>query len=371
MGRTDPIVASHGCTSAVLMVQGTADAEAICQKNSLSVTDVFRPFTTVDATFTLSTVGEPYRLNRFMLRFVHTGEFRELGTEGAEQNLTRLLGAYDCSDELREAEKRDLKPYHGPAPPLPPLRSSSTVWIDNFREQLASSLRHSEGASLDHPVGCILVASAAQPKPVAVFNALLSSANLTPVIADGVADPSLPRTYILLHDASNPAADAAAAQQALAEISRAFGAPACHLIPINSRTTADPLPLDIWSAAKPSASLPSPGGAPPAGLPSDAPISQSDVARLREVVEGPMVKQVRAQSATALPPPLCLRRASHMPACMPASPRAAQAQRRVCPVPHPHPVPALTLLCSSHALRLCAAGHRVPSEPRDRPLLDR
>ena len=270
------------------MCHASAEAEAICQKNKLSATDLLRPFTTVNAAFTITTVNDPYRLQGFHLRFVHTDELKELGSETADQALTKLLGAYDCSEELREAEKRDLTPPSGPAPPLPPLRSSSTTWIDSFREQLAESLRNSEGASLDHPVGCLLIASAAQPKPVAVFNALLSSANLAPVIAEGVADPSLPRTYVLLHDASDPAADLAAAQKALAEMSRTHGTASCHLLTLNSRAADAPPPKDLWGGAK----LDFLSAAPPAGLPADAPLGASDVAALREMVEGPMLQQV-------------------------------------------------------------------------------
>ena len=60
---------------------------------------------------------------------------------------------------------------------------------DAFREQLAVSLRHADGASLDHPVGNVLFASVAEAKLVNVFNALAAQASLASVIADGSADP--------------------------------------------------------------------------------------------------------------------------------------------------------------------------------------
>jgi hypothetical protein len=77
--------------SAVLMVQGTADAEAVCQKSSLGVVDLLRPFTRVSSSFRIATVGEPYDLHGCKLRFVHNTEFREVASETAEQHLTRLL----------------------------------------------------------------------------------------------------------------------------------------------------------------------------------------------------------------------------------------------------------------------------------------
>jgi tetratricopeptide (TPR) repeat protein len=189
-----------------------------------------------------------------------------------------------------DAEERDLRPLDGPEPPLPRLRSNSTPWIDAFRGQLAGALRNSAGASLDHPVGTILVASASQAKPVAVFNTLLSSANLAPVFADGVADSTLPRTYILLKDCSDEGVDAATAQRALAECQRAFGASACHLVPINTRKEGEPLPADLWTAARPVLHAP-PTSRPAAGLPADSPLSQEDVTRLRDLISGPVSKQ--------------------------------------------------------------------------------
>lgn len=296
-GRTS-VLRTHGC-AAVVMCQGTEEAEAICQKNKLSVAELFRPLTTIQKAFTITTVSDPYRLQGFHLRFVHTTELKEFANDQAEMALTRLINTFDCSSELREAEKRDLRPPDGPAPPLPLLRSSSNAWLDSFREQLATSLRNSEGASLDHPVGCILVASAAQPKPVDVFKAQLAAANQAPVLAEGVADPSLPRTYILLHDASNPHADLAKAQHALAEISRAFGAASCHLLTINSRTAEQPPPKDIWTAAKPK--FMSTSAVEP--LPADAPLADSDVAALRVVVEDHVVQQVWAETLRSPPKP--------------------------------------------------------------------
>jgi hypothetical protein len=214
----------------VIMVHASPEAEAIAKKSGLSVTDLLRPFTSVEGSFNVSTVGDPYQLKGFALRFVHTTEFKELAGETADAHLLRLLASYDCEAELADTEKVDIRLPDGPAPGLPPLRSPSTAWIGAFRAQLASALRHSEGASLDHPVGCVLVASASQPKPSAVFSTLLSAANLTPVIADGHADPGYARTCILLHDVSDPAVTAAAAKTALSDASRALGASACHLV---------------------------------------------------------------------------------------------------------------------------------------------
>ena len=291
--RPSPIVRSHG-GAAVVMVQASPEAEAICNKSSLGVVDLLRPYSFVDEKFQLTTVGEPYQLKGFALRFVHTSEFTELAADAADAHLQRLLSSYDCAAELAETEKLDLPLPEGPAPSLPPLRSGSTQWITAFREQLAGALRNSEGASLDHPVSCVLVASALQPKVTSVFNALLSHVNLTPVIAEGVADPGFARSYILLHDASDPSADMGAAQAALAEASRAFGAAACHLLTINTREANQPLPADIWTSARPLHHSPPAGSKREAagGLPGESPLSEGDVTNLQALIEGPLTKQI-------------------------------------------------------------------------------
>ena len=289
----DPIATYlGGYGAAVVMVQATKEAEAICQKSGLSAVDVLRPFGRVTQAMTVTTVGEPYRLRSFGMRFVHTNEFQEVDPANADAHLTKLLESHDCTAEITDAEKADIANPDGTTRPLPPLMSVSTPWLTAFRAQLAASLRHADGASLDHPVGCVLLASASEPKLANVFNALASSASLAPVIADGSADPNLPRTYILLHDVSGSAVDAAGAQKALAEVSRVLGASACHLLPFNSRPADAPLPEDVWSAARPRLHA-SPSPVLPA-LPSDSPISEEDVRRLQEIVVSGVAKQVRA-----------------------------------------------------------------------------
>ena len=81
----DQLIKTFGCHGATLLVHATADAEAICQKSSLSAAELLRPFTFVDTSFSITTVGEPYKLSGFHLRFVHTSEFKELTAAAADQ----------------------------------------------------------------------------------------------------------------------------------------------------------------------------------------------------------------------------------------------------------------------------------------------
>ena len=293
MATSKDLVRTHGA-AAVLMVHATPEAEAAANKSGMSIVDLLRPFSLVDGAFTISTVGDPYQLKGFSLRFVHTSEFKELAGDTSEQHLAHLLSLYDCSAELAELERLDSSPQSALQQAAP-----SMPWVRAFREHLADALRNSEGASLDHPVGCVLVASAAQTKPVAVFNALLASANQTSVIADGLADPGFPRSCILLHDVSDSTANVTVAESALAEASRSFGAASCHLLAINSRASTAPLPADIWKAARP-LHVPAAGSEHGAasGLPVDSPLAVEDIDRLRKLIEGPLTKQVVASLQT-------------------------------------------------------------------------
>ena len=72
--------------SAVVMVQATPEAEAICQKNQLSAVDLLRPFGNVEKAFDVTTVGEQYRLRKFAMRFVHTNEFKECEQQNLAPN---------------------------------------------------------------------------------------------------------------------------------------------------------------------------------------------------------------------------------------------------------------------------------------------
>ena len=159
----DAAVSQHG-VAAVVMVHATAEAEAIAAKSGMSVTDLLRPFDVVETNSMMQTLGEPYRMRTFCIRFVHTSEFREAEPEHVEQHLTRLLASHDCEAELAEAQSLDLgtsaadrAAANHASTRLPPLSSTTKPWLAAFRKQLAASLRHCEGASLDYPVGMVLL----------------------------------------------------------------------------------------------------------------------------------------------------------------------------------------------------------------------
>ena len=56
MLKVDQEIAQHG-VGAVVMVQATKQAEAICQRSAITAVDLMRPYGFVEQTFSLSTIG--------------------------------------------------------------------------------------------------------------------------------------------------------------------------------------------------------------------------------------------------------------------------------------------------------------------------
>ena len=231
--------------AAVVMVLATPEAEAMCAKNGLRLVEMFRPFQTVqNPNLSVQTTGEPYRMRQFRMCFETAAEIREVPHERAEQQIMETIATHG-------ADSAASPPGGGGTDAL---AATLSPWWTAFREVLVRSLRHAEHAGTDHPVAVLLVAGANQPTPGAELTGLTSAANLPPLLRSGLADPLLARSYLLLHDESE-AADSRRSQElltrsgeALQEISRAFGASACHLITINSAGERAPLPAGVWPA---------------------------------------------------------------------------------------------------------------------------
>lgn len=289
------VMRAHG---AIVLVQATTDAEALASKSGLTVADLLRPFTFAN----LSVLGVPCQLDSFT--FMSMPEFEEVDIETADANMSRLLSAYDCATELAQVERSELV-HHSHVPVDQSGRTPSSV-IHAFREQLAGVLlRNDAGAPLDHPVCCLLVASAVQSSPVGVFDALESIATMMPVVADGFAEPGFPRSYVLLHDTADAAASASVAQSALAEASHRFGPAVCHLVSINSRNSFSLLPRRIGAPVHPRHCTPRETLADASPWLSDhSLLTVENVHELREFIRGPLARQARHPNLIARPEPL-------------------------------------------------------------------
>ena len=299
---------------AVIMILSTTEADALAAKSGLSLVDLFRPFGEVDEPgVQVQTVGEPYRLRKFSMRFVHGQDMRPVPAEVAERHLTQLISTYEGDADAVAPGKRSSASEG--AAEIKSIATPDNPWFDAFRAHLLASLRHAEHATVDHPVGALLISHSTQPHPASALQALWDASNLPAVLRDGLADQAVAKAYLLLHDVSahGPADGNAECAAALADLTRSFGAAASKLLPLNSRADGKPPPPDLWSALRPPLSYDSArrprraappcagrAAAPPA---ADAPplghlLSDGDIRGINEFITGPLTKLVTAHMNT-------------------------------------------------------------------------
>ena len=191
--------ADHG-VAAVIMVISTPEAEAIVRKSGLSVVDLFRPFGDVEdlngasrsfpprvpfrsstdapaarvsLAATVQTVGEPYQLRKFSMRFADVSEMREMPQESSDKHMMRLMAQYD--HEQIWMPKIDNRPVDPTAPTRAPMpdwaldamdgenASAQASWFAAVRKQLVACAAYAEHSTVDHPVACLHVAASSQP----------------------------------------------------------------------------------------------------------------------------------------------------------------------------------------------------------------
>jgi len=263
---------THG-VAAVIMVMSTPEAEAVLRRSGLTPGQLLQPFAAVEEPGLLvHTTGEPYRLRRFDMRFQRAADIRAASSADSERQLTELVSRLDAGQ------------------PLAPRSAALAPWLGPVREALASQLRYAEHSGNDYPVACLFLGAAYEPQLVSAFNGLYAS-GMPPVLRDGLCDPMLARCFLLLDDVTAARRDAQAAQQALQEVGRAFGASAAHILSVNS--SAQPLaqPHAAWApcAAADAADAAANGAAPP---PLGARMSDSDATGLGSFVGGPLCRAV-------------------------------------------------------------------------------
>ena len=127
-----------------------------------------------------------------------------------------------------------------------------------------------------------------------MFNTLFGSASLPVSLREGMADYNMVKCYVLLHDLTKGPADGQVASDGLQEISRAYGAAACKLLPINSRAPEAPLLPDLWTAARPPDFSATTDEHPLPTSPSNlgALLSEGDLGEVRKFVAGTLSKLV-------------------------------------------------------------------------------
>lgn len=257
--------------AAVIMVMSTPEANAVLQRSGLSASQLLEPFAMVqDPGILVHTTGEPYKLQRFQMRFQRAAEIREASLEGSERQLTELMSRLDA------------------AQPLAPRSAAIAPWLGPMRAALASQLRYAEHSGNDYPVACLFIGAVSQPQLVSAFNGLYAS-GMPPVLRDGLCDPSLARCFLLLDDAAAAVRDAQLGKQVLQEVGRAFGASACHLVAVNSSDAPRSQPHACWALCAVASGVDD-KETPPAG----ALMSDTDARELGAFVSGPLCRTLVA-----------------------------------------------------------------------------
>jgi hypothetical protein len=255
--------------AAVIMVMSTPEASAVLQRSGLSASQLLEPFATVeDPGILVQTTSEPYRLQRFQMRFQRAADIRETSPEDSERQLTEVASRWDA------------------AQPLAPRSAAIAPWLGPVREALAWQLRYAEHSGHDYPVACLFIGAVSQPQLVSAFNGLYAS-GMPPVLRDGLCDPTLARCFLLLDDAAAAVRDAQLGKRVLQEVGRAFGAAACHLLTVNSSNAPRAQPHERWARCA--------GGS--SGVHSDVPpagalMSDADARELGAFVSGPLCRTV-------------------------------------------------------------------------------
>ena len=122
---------------------------------------------------TVQTVGEPYQLRKFSMRFADVSEMREMPQESSDKHMMRLMAQYD--HEQIWMPKIDNRPVDPTAPTRAPMpdwaldamdgenASAQASWFAAVRKQLVACAAYAEHSTVDHPVACLHVAASSQP----------------------------------------------------------------------------------------------------------------------------------------------------------------------------------------------------------------
>lgn len=122
---------------------------------------------------TVQTVGEPYQLRKFSMRFADVSEMREIPQESSDKHMMRLMAQYD--HEQIWMPKIDNRPVDPTAPTRAPMpdwaldamdgenASAQASWFAAVRKQLVACAAYAEHSTVDHPVACLHVAASSQP----------------------------------------------------------------------------------------------------------------------------------------------------------------------------------------------------------------
>ena len=244
-------IQDHFCPA--IGVLATPEANALCQKNNLSIVELFQPFSRLSTDVTLK---DPEGVNHSVPNLCVN--FQDFHKDPARSVGPRLL-----SDTVASISEEPLVSRAFPSRSLQLEAPGFTPWFDSWTKIYLQSLPCVEHEFLRHHLGCVFVVSSnSKEDPMAQIRNLVqlqhksqhersttsSSNNLYPQYFSSI---SL-KYYVLLHDVY--AVDESRAHEIFKQMQTDFGSAYCHLLQFNSRTRqndgddANPNVAEHWTS---------------------------------------------------------------------------------------------------------------------------
>ncbi|XP_074645318.1 trafficking protein particle complex subunit 8-like [Tubulanus polymorphus] len=218
--------------SPMVAVLCSHDAEQVCQKNNLSFVEMTQPFCRLTQE---AHMRDPGNLTHTMqnLRIV----MKDMNTSVPQPTLARKL----MSEAVGNTQPPSSDGNHGNIISVGSYDlqiSSSTPWFEAYRETFLQVAFPSEHEFVRHFLACIFVVTSSHADPMDQFQKLSQqqhqqqhgSSNKLPKWFS----PNILKYYVLLHDVVD--GEESKAEAVYQSMKSMYGANACHLLQINSRS---------------------------------------------------------------------------------------------------------------------------------------
>ena len=226
-------IQDHFCP--VVGVLATPEANALCQKNNLSIVELLQPFSKLSTDVTLK---DPEGVN-------HSVPNLSVNFQDFQKDPAKAVGPRLLSDTVASITEEPLVSRAFPSRSLQLEAPGFTPWFDSWTKIYLQSLPCVEHEFIRHHLGCVFVVSSnSKDDPMEQIRNLVqtqhksqhersnttSSNSLYPQY---FSSNSL-KYYVLLHDVY--AAEESKAHEIFKQMQTAFGSSSCHLLQFNSRT---------------------------------------------------------------------------------------------------------------------------------------
>ena len=215
--------------SPVVGVLSSPEAEALCRKNNLTLTEILQPFSRLPTDVTLKDAdGLNHGISNLNVSF-----------QDFKKDPSRLIAAKLVSDTVNYVhdEPSVTREFNGKVLEAPGF----TPWFDAFSKLTFAAIPALEHEFLRNHIGCVFAATSGDKNPVETLKTLTQmqykhqherTGAATPNSYPQYITPNVLKFYVLLHDVHE--VPEAKAHENFNKIQAAFGQGSCHLLQINS-----------------------------------------------------------------------------------------------------------------------------------------